>query len=56
MRVVIMGCGRVGAALASSLDEGGHTVTILDLNGGQFKRLPSTFRGASITPRRGCRP
>lgn len=43
-----MGCGRVGAALASSLDEDGHTVTILDLNATQFNRLPSTFRGTSI--------
>ena len=48
MRVVIMGCGRVGAALASSLDTGGHTVTIVDLNAAQFNRLPSTFRGASM--------
>lgn len=48
MRVVIMGCGRVGAALASSLDAGGHQVTILDLNAAQFNRLPSTFRGTSI--------
>jgi len=43
-----MGCGRVGAALAASLDGSGHQVTILDLNAAQFQRLPSTFRGTSM--------
>ena len=43
-----MGCGRVGAALASSLDASGHQVTILDLNAAQFKRLPPGFRGTHM--------
>ena len=30
MRVIIMGCGRVGAALASELDADGHDVSIID--------------------------
>ena len=43
-----MGCGRVGAALAASLDSSGHQVTILDLNAAQFKRLPLGFRGTQM--------
>ena len=47
MKVIIMGCGRVGAALAAALDSEGHEVTVLDLNPNQFKRLPPHFRGTS---------
>jgi trk system potassium uptake protein TrkA len=32
MNVLIMGCGRVGARLASSLDAQGHKVTVLDVD------------------------
>lgn len=50
MKVVIMGCGRVGSGLAAKLDEQGHEVTILDLNARQFERfLPETFGGKKIT-------
>lgn len=45
MKVVIMGCGRVGAALASMLDRDGHQVTILDINPDAFRRLPPDFKG-----------
>jgi trk system potassium uptake protein TrkA len=49
MKVVIMGCGRVGSELASSLDREGHDVSILDINPRQFDRfLPETFRGRRI--------
>jgi trk system potassium uptake protein TrkA len=45
MKVVIMGCGRVGAMLASFLDKDGHDVTVLDINPGSFRRLPADFGG-----------
>lgn len=45
MKVVIMGCGRVGAALASMLDREGHQVTVLDINPDAFRRLPADFKG-----------
>ena len=49
MRVVIMGCGRVGAQLAISLDRDGHDVTVLDLRESQFGRfLPNDFGGRKI--------
>lgn len=45
MKVVIMGCGRVGADLAATLDQEGHEVTILDVNEDAFRRLPPQFGG-----------
>lgn len=48
MKVVIMGCGRVGAQLASLLDTEGHKVTILDVDSYSFRRLPSSFGGTAL--------
>jgi len=48
MKVVIMGCGRVGAQLAGLLDTDGHSVTILDTDDYSFRRLPSTFSGTAL--------
>ena len=47
MRTVIVGCGRVGAMLAVMLDDGGHSVSILDISSAAFDRLPSTFKGSA---------
>jgi len=50
MKVIIMGCGRVGGELATTLDREGHEVTVLDMNDYQFARfLPETFGGRKIT-------
>ncbi len=48
MKVVIMGCGRVGAQLASLLDAEGHKVTILDIDAYSFRRLPPSFNGTAL--------
>jgi trk system potassium uptake protein TrkA len=48
MKVIIMGCGRVGARLAGILDTDGHDVVILDLDAYAFRRLPPEFRGKAI--------
>ncbi len=48
MKIVIMGCGRVGARLASLLDADGHTVTVLDNDTYSFRRLPPTFGGTAL--------
>ena len=48
MKVVIMGCGRVGARLAAMLDEDGHDVTVLDSDTYSFRRLPSSFGGTAL--------
>ena len=48
MRVMIIGCGRVGAVLANRLDEGGHEVVVLDRNQQAFRRLSEKFSGQRI--------
>ena len=48
MKVVIMGCGRVGAQLASLLDADGHQVTVLDKDAYSFRRLPATYNGSAL--------
>ena len=45
MKVLIMGCGRVGSRLAGMLDAEGHEVTILDTTARAFRRLPPDFKG-----------
>jgi trk system potassium uptake protein TrkA len=49
MKALIMGCGRVGARLATLMDAKGHEVTVLDIEPYSFRRLPSTFKGTAIT-------
>ena len=48
MKVIIMGCGRVGARLATLLDAEGHNVTVLDTDAYSFRRLPSAFGGMAL--------
>ena len=49
MRVVIVGCGRVGASLANSLDREGHSVAIVDRHSDSFQRFLSPgFRGSVV--------
>ena len=47
MKAVIVGCGRVVAALADELDRAGWQVLIIDLSSSAFDRLPSTFKGTA---------
>ena len=48
MKVVIMGCGRVGAQLASLLDADGHEVVVVDNDTNSFRRLPHDFGGIAL--------
>ncbi|MBB4854384.1 trk system potassium uptake protein TrkA [Mycobacteroides chelonae] len=48
MRVVVMGCGRVGAALAGGLARIGHEVAIIDKEASAFNRLGPEFTGERI--------
>ena len=48
MKVIIMGCGRVGAQLAAMLDADGHKVTVLDVDPYSFRRLPEGFGGEAL--------
>ncbi len=46
---VIMGCGRVGATLAHTLEDSGHSVAIIDQDERAFRRLRTGFTGRKIT-------
>ena len=49
MHVVIMGCGRVGSALAKGLETGGHSVAVIDRDAAAFRRLSAEFSGQRVT-------
>lgn len=44
-----MGCGRVGATLAQSLEGQGHSVAVIDQNPEAFRRLDAEFSGNKVT-------
>jgi trk system potassium uptake protein TrkA len=48
MKTVIVGCGRVGAAVAEAFDRAGHQVIIIDRTTSAFDRLESSFKGNAI--------
>jgi len=47
-KVVIMGCGRVGATLAAELSRNGDQVLILDTDPAAFRFLPDDFVGTKV--------
>ncbi|MHB8070759.1 MAG: potassium channel family protein [Candidatus Cryosericum sp.] len=49
MYIVIVGCGRLGAQLATKLSEEGHDVAVIDRNSDNFSHLSDEFNGATIT-------
>ena len=48
MKIVIVGCGRVGSVLADSFDRAGHEVVVIDTSTQAFDRLPGSFRGTAV--------
>jgi len=48
MRVIVVGCGGVGSALAFQLSQKGHQVTVIDQNEAAFDNLPIDFKGRVI--------
>jgi trk system potassium uptake protein len=48
VKLVIVGCGRVGAALAEAFDNSGHEVVVLDLSTRAFDRLSPEFKGQAV--------
>jgi trk system potassium uptake protein TrkA len=48
VNIVILGCGRVGAALATKLDKAGHNVTIIDASSDSFQRLDPQYNGEKV--------
>ena len=48
MKLVIVGCGRVGAMAAIALSKAGHQVTVVDSNRRAFDRLGDDFSGEMV--------
>jgi trk system potassium uptake protein TrkA len=48
MKILIIGCGRVGAGLAQILIGRGHSVTIVDKDPLAFEKLEEKFKGQKI--------
>ncbi|HLI07743.1 MAG TPA: TrkA family potassium uptake protein [Ktedonobacteraceae bacterium] len=48
MKIVILGCGRVGATLANIMDQAGHNVSVIDYSSDAFQRLHPDFSGETI--------
>lgn len=48
MKIVIVGCGRVGSVLADAFDRAGQDVIIIDTSTSAFDRLPSSFGGQAV--------
>jgi len=49
MKIIVVGCGRLGSGLAQSLSRSGHSVTIIDREPAAFELLAPSFRGRMIT-------
>lgn len=45
MKVLVVGCGRLGAELAGRLFQRGHEVSVIDIDERSFAKLPSNFEG-----------
>jgi trk system potassium uptake protein TrkA len=48
MRVIVVGCGRVGSELSVRLTREGHDVAIIDKNRNAFRRLPAEWGGRTV--------
>jgi len=48
MRILIIGCGRVGSGLANILAWRGHSITVVDKDPSAFEKLEEKFKGQTI--------
>jgi len=48
MRIIIIGCGRMGSGLAQTLQLRGHSVTVIDRDPRSFERLGPAFKGRTV--------
>jgi trk system potassium uptake protein TrkA len=48
MKVIVMGCGRIGSQVSQLLSDQGHDVTIIDHDDNSAGRLSSNFKGRII--------
>lgn len=48
MKVIVIGCGKLGSSLALELARRGNDVTVVDTNAAAFQRLGAGFHGRTI--------
>ena len=48
MKIIVIGCGRMGAGLAQTLSLQGHAVTVVDADPAAFDRLGPSFKGDTV--------
>ena len=48
MKVIVVGCGRVGSTLAYQSYRLGHEVVVIDQDGSAFDHLPGDFQGRTV--------
>lgn len=48
VRVIVVGCGRVGSELAINLAKAGHETVIMDKVAAAFRRLPPDWNGRAV--------
>jgi trk system potassium uptake protein TrkA len=48
MKIIILGCGRVGEQLAYLMTDEGHDITVIDLKESALNRLGPTFKGRKV--------
>jgi trk system potassium uptake protein TrkA len=48
MRIIIIGCGRMGAGLALTMNQRGHAVAVVDKDPTSFERLGPSFKGETV--------
>jgi len=47
-KVIVIGCGRLGANIANIASEKGQNVLVIDYNENAFDRLPDSFSGYKV--------
>lgn len=48
MRIIIVGCGKVGSELAGQLSAAGHDLTLIDLSERRLDELSNTYDLATV--------
>ncbi len=48
MKVIVVGCGRLGVELAYGLGKRGHDVVVIDAVAAAFNNLPTDFQGRTV--------
>jgi trk system potassium uptake protein TrkA len=48
MKIIVIGCGRMGSGLAQALNLRGHAVTVVDNDPTAFERLGPAFKGRTL--------